>query len=249
MAYSEKDYVVELERHPGAAQHEETFIVRRPDGSEQRIRLHDYDLVYPIPGLYEEVVQRQLECASPRKIVESLVAATADAGLAPSAIRVLDLGAGNGVIGEQLRDAGIATPVASDALVEARDAAARDRPGLYAEYLVDDGGPEAYDALTAAIAQHELNALTCAAALGPDHIPLERLVGLWSAFPAGSFVALTASSALIADEWGGAAGVLERLSGIDATTELVHSERFRHRLLMDGGSVDYDVIVGRKPGA
>jgi hypothetical protein len=240
------DYTVELDRTAGAGQSEETFLVRRPDGTEQRIRLHDYDLVYPVPGLYEEVVQRQLECRSPDVIVRSLADAVTASGAELGDTRVLDVGAGNGVIGEGLRDAGFRVPVGSDALVEARDAAERDRPGLYAEYVLDDGTPEAFDKIGAAVRRHELNALTCAAALGPGHIPIERLIGVWGLLPAGSFIALTASTALVA-EWGGAQIALNAVSGDDAPTEVVHTERFRHRLLMDGGSVDYDVIVGRKP--
>jgi hypothetical protein len=246
MTTTARDYTVELDRTPGAGQDEETFVVRRADGSEERIRLHDYDRVYAIPGLYEEVVQQQLECGSPATIVTKLAEAIAADGRDAGDIRVLDVGAGNGVIGETLRDAGFRVPVASDALVEARDAAERDRPGLYAEYVIDDGTVEAFGKIAGAIRRHELNALTCAAALGPGHIPLERLVGVWGLMPAGSYIALTASSALVA-EWGGAQQALNAVSGDDVPTEVLVAEPFRHRLLMRGGSVDYDVIVGRKP--
>ena len=246
MTTTARDYTVELDRTPGAGQDEETFVVRQADGAEQRIRLHDYELVYPIPGLYEEVVQERLECASPATIVSRLATAVGRFGLPTEDVRVLDVGAGNGVIGEGLRDAGFRVPVASDALVEARDAAERDRPGLYAEYVIDDGTVEAFGKIAGTIRRHELNALTCAAALGPGHIPLERLVGIWGLMPAGSFIALTASSELVA-EWGGAQQALNAVSGDDAPTEVLVAEPFRHRLLMGGGSVDYDVIVGRKP--
>jgi hypothetical protein len=246
MTTTARDYTVELDRTPGAGQDEETFVVRHADRTEERIRLHDYDRVYAIPGLYEEVVQQQLECASPATIVAKLAEATADDGRDAGDVRVLDVGAGNGVIGEGLREAGFRVPVASDALVEARDAAERDRPGLYAEYVIDDGTVEAFGKIAGAIRRHELNALTCAAALGPGHIPLERLVAIWGLMPAGSYLALTASSALVA-EWGGAQQALNAVSGDDAPTEVLVAEPFRHRLLMRGGSVDYDVIVGRKP--
>lgn len=240
------EYTVELDRTPGAGQHEETFVVRRADGAEERIRLHDYDQVFPIPGLYEEVLQNQLECASPEVIVSRLHDAVVAAGVDPGTIRVLDVGAGNGVIGEELRDAGLQVPVAVDALPEARDAAERDRPGLYAEYILDDGTDEALEGIGGAIDRHELNALTCAAALGPDHIPIERLISEWGHMPAGAFIALTAPSDLV-EEWGGAQAALNAVSTAASPTDVVHAERFRHRLLMDGSSVDYDVLVGRKP--
>ncbi|MBF6619855.1 MAG: hypothetical protein ITG02_06450 [Patulibacter sp.] len=246
MPQTQTDYVIELDPRPGVAQGEERFVVRHDDGTEQQIRVKDYELIYPIPGLYEEVVQRRLECSSPQIIVERLADAVAAADQDPADVRVLDVGAGNGVIGEGLRDAGFRVPVGSDALVEARDAAERDRPGLYAEYVIDDGTPDAFGAIEGAVRRHELNALTCASALGPGHIPIERLVAVWGLLPAGSLIALTASTALVAD-WGGPQIALNAVSGDDAPTEVVHHEQFRHRLLVGGGSVDYDVIVGRKP--
>ncbi len=246
MTRTQTDYVVELDRRPGVPQGDERFVVRHPDGTEQRIRVKDYALIYPVPGLYEEVVQDRLECASPRLIVERLADAVRAAEQDPGGVRVLDVGAGNGVIGEGLRDAGFRVPVGSDALVEAREAAERDRPGLYAEYVIDDGTPDAFEDLAGAVRRHELNALTCASALGPGHIPIERLSAIWGLLPGGSLIALTASTALVAD-WGGPQVALNAVSDDDAPTALLHHETFRHRLLMDGGSVDYDVIVGRKP--
>ena len=35
------------------------------DGEQRRVRFHDYDEIYAIPGLYEELFHRCLECASP----------------------------------------------------------------------------------------------------------------------------------------------------------------------------------------
>lgn len=193
MPQTDTDYAIELDRRPGVVQGDESFVVRHPDGTEQRILVKDYELIYPIPGLYEEIVQQQLECASPRTIVERLADAVRTAERDPADVRVLDVGAGNGVIGEGLRDAGFRVPVGSDALVEARDAAERDRPGLYAEYVIDDGTPQAFDDIAGAVRRHELNVLTCASALGPGHIPIERLSAIWGLLPGGSLIALTAS--------------------------------------------------------
>ncbi len=69
------DYSVELESVVGRNQAEEVLTVTYRDGRSDRMRLHEYDRVYSVPGLYEEVVQRRLECASPATIATRVVAA------------------------------------------------------------------------------------------------------------------------------------------------------------------------------
>jgi len=52
-------------------QDEEFFHVVTDDGQE-RIKIHEYDRVYDIPGLYEEVVYNRLQCDSPQVISDLL---------------------------------------------------------------------------------------------------------------------------------------------------------------------------------
>ncbi len=42
------------------------------DGQWRRLRIHDYDQVYNIPGLYEAVVYRTLKCNSPVVVIDAL---------------------------------------------------------------------------------------------------------------------------------------------------------------------------------
>jgi len=79
------NYEVELETSPGRDQTEESLVVTHPDGGSERFRLHEYERVYAIAGLYEEVVQRRLQCASPSKLAELLVRC-AGAGVSNPAI-------------------------------------------------------------------------------------------------------------------------------------------------------------------
>lgn len=233
-------YSVQLNRASGVDAAGESLTVVYPDGSSQTMRLHEYSRVYAIPGLYEEVVQRRFACASPRMLAQTLAQAS---GRGAGGIRALDLGAGNGVVGEELRRHGMAAPVGSDKLPEARTAAQRDRPGLYVEYLVDDGAAEASKRLLAAIAGHRLNALTCAGALGPTHIALGCVATLWRAFPPGSWIALTDTERDLGDF----SSPQDTLRQLDAQTVLIRAATFRHRLRMDGESIVNQVIVGHKP--
>ena len=53
-------------------------------------------------------------------------------------MRVLDIAAGNGVSGEALAAAGLRPVLGTDIVPSAREAALRDRPGLYDQYLILD---------------------------------------------------------------------------------------------------------------
>jgi hypothetical protein len=238
------DVEVELESSPGDDQTQESLVVRHPDGTTERFRLHEYSRVYAVPGLYEEVVQRRLQCASPSRLAELLVTCAGDAGVAPGDLGVFDLGAGNGVVGEELRARGVAALVASDNVAAARDAALRDRPGLYAEYLVGDTDdlPQVADLVRA----HELNGLVAAGALGLGHVSAGSFHRLWSVFEGDAWFAVSVHEDLAqpgGSDFGDYLAEFERRADWG---EIVVRERFRHRLTMAGEPIHYVAIVARK---
>jgi hypothetical protein len=238
------DYAVELESHPGGDQTQEALVVTHADGRTERFRLHEYSRVYALPGLYEEVVQRRLQCASPRQLAEHVVTCTRAAGLEPGELGVFDLGAGNGVVGEELRARGVTRLVASDSAAAARDAALRDRPGLYAEYLVGDTDdlPQVADLVRA----HELNGLVAAGALGLGHISAGSFHRLWSVFEDDAWFAVSLHEDLAepgGSDFGDYLAEFERRADWG---EIVVRERFRHRLTMAGEPIHYVAIVARK---
>jgi hypothetical protein len=238
------DYEVELQ--PGRDQTEEALVVRHADGSTDRFRLHEYERVYAVPGLYEEVVQRRLLSASATILAERLIACAAAQGTPAADLAVFDLGAGNGVSGEELRARGAGALVASDSLAEARDAARRDRPGLYAQYLVGD--TDDLPQIPELIGEHGLNALVAAGALGLGHISAASFHRLWTAFPAGAWFAVSLHEDL-AEPGGSDFG--DYLAGFEAREdggEILVREPFRHRLTMAGEPITYVAIVARKRG-
>ena len=228
-------WTVELETDPGRGQEEEAFTVTWDDGRSERMRLHEYERVYAIPGLYEEIAQRRLACLGPAVLADALVDAAA-----PGPPRVFDLGAGNGVVGSELHERGVEVLVGSDNIAAARDAAQRDRPGLYAEYLV--GEVEALDPV-ALVERHGLDALVCAGALGLGHITAEAFGALWAAFPAGAVFAASVHEDLAGT---GDSDFGDWIAAPPAGTEIVGSERFCHRLTMAGDELFYMAVVARK---
>lgn len=216
------DFDLRLDPSPGD-QHEEELVVTR-DGQEERMRLHEYGRVYSIPGLYEEVLRR-VEYASPAKVAELLFAVTF-----PEEIRALDLAAGNGVSADPLREGGIGGLVGMDLIPEARDAALRDRPDAYAEFVAGDIGEPGL--VAGLVERHGLNALVCSG--GISHIPPEAFAAGWAAFPPGSWLVATAREDM--DDYSGG-------------LEDLYTERFVHRLSFAGESIEYVAMRGRKPQA
>lgn len=62
-------------RYPGKEiplDQDEEWVSIVTQNSTQKIRLHDYEKIYEIPGLYEKVIYDELRCDSHRVICELL---------------------------------------------------------------------------------------------------------------------------------------------------------------------------------
>jgi SAM-dependent methyltransferase len=225
----------------------ESYFFINEGGNEKKLRFHDYDSIYSRPGLYEQLFYERLACDSPRQIADSLANAIAGAGEAIEPQRVLDLGAGNGISGEELKRHAISRVVAVDIIAEARDAAMRDRPGVYDDYLVADMttlAPEQERELR----DWRFTALTTVAALGFDDIPAEAFFEAVNLIEEDGWLAFTIrTDCLSEDDTSGFARLIKRLLYGDLV-ELHHIERYRHRLSIDGEPIFYFAVILRKRG-
>lgn len=217
------------------------------DGEWQEIRFHDYAQIYRIEGLYERLFYEILRCASPPIVCRLLRAELEGAGGALDDLRVLDLGAGNGIMGEELITAGVRTVVGIDIISEARDAARRDRPSVYSDYHILD-----MTALAAAdrdmLARRRFNALTCVAALGFGDIPPEAFREAFNLVEDGGWVAFTIKDGFLSDQdTSGFAGLVKHAIG-SGSLDVRATERYQHRLSTSGEPLFYQAIVGRKAG-
>lgn len=241
------DYTVTLEDGSDRETGGEAFTVRFATGRNRRIGLHDYDRMYAIPGLYEEVVQRRLQCASPAKLAEVLLGVAELERRPPHLLRVLDLGAGNGLVGEELHARGVRVLAATDSAKRARTAADRDRPGLYASYVVADANGRPAE-LGSLVRELGINCVVCAGALGFAHIDAQSFTELWDLLPPGAMFALTVDEGLVRPGASDVGDELALLRGGHAGTEIVVWERFRHRLSVSGEPIHYLAVGARKVG-
>src|SRR3954451_25279658 len=142
----------------------------RIDGDVRRIRFHDYHEIYSVPGLYEQLFYDELKCQSPTVLAELLTDTMAETGVDPGTIDAIDIGAGNGMVAEELVKRGIRLVVGVDIVEEAAEAAERDRPDVYDAYHVADLTDLPAD-VERAMVERGFTCMTTCAALGLGDIP------------------------------------------------------------------------------
>jgi hypothetical protein len=217
----------------------------RLGGEWKRYRIHDYDQVYMIPGLYECVVYRALKCNSPLRVTQLLAEALQDEEVSPKTLRVLDFGAGNGMEGPELQNLGIDHVVGADIIPEAKISTERDRPWAYADYVVAD-----FTDLSAADEQrlrgHRLNAMTVVAALGFGDIPAKAFLTAIDLLETPAYLAFNIKEDFVqARDDSGFAELIREL----AQRDVLHMQayrRYQHRISCAGDPLYYIAMVATK---
>jgi SAM-dependent methyltransferase len=234
---------------PGdALEQDEEWVVVNTGGRWRKVRLHDYGDVYAVPGLYEKWIYDLFRCRSPQKVADLLIPAVRKAGLSPADLTVLDLGAGNGYVADVLRDRGIDRFVGIDIFKEAADAAERDRPGLYDDYIVGDLTnlePEHESVM----ARYDFNCMTCVAALGFGDIPPAVFAEAFNRVENGGWAAFTIKRDFVCErDKSGFSRLIRRMLD-EGVMNVSAREPFTHRVSTDGEELIYEAFIGRKDRA
>lgn len=215
------------------------------DDRKTELRFHDYAEIYRRPGLYEQLFYDRLKCSSPRKVGEILKHALDSSGRSFSELRVLDLGAGNGMMGDVLKQYGVARLIGADIISEASDACLRDRPGVYDEYYVAD-----FTALERPMAEEidswSIDCLTSVAALGFGDIPVGAFRRGLDFVRDDGWVAFNIKETFLdnSDDSGFSRFIRELI--FSEYLQVHHLERYRHRLSMEGTPLHYFAMVAQK---
>ncbi|NEP85664.1 MAG: hypothetical protein F6K18_01830 [Okeania sp. SIO2C2] len=95
----------EIESVRNLSIHEEYFWLKQ-NGTQRKLRLHDYVEIYQVPYLYEHLMEK-LESKSHTVVTSLLVEQFTQAGGKVEDMVVLDIGAGTGWVGKTLADLGV----------------------------------------------------------------------------------------------------------------------------------------------
>jgi predicted TPR repeat methyltransferase len=214
------------------------------EGTTRKILFHDYDRIFSKPGLYEQLFYERLRCTSPEKVSELLHDSLTSERVSCNELRVLDLGAGNGMMAEQLRNLGVARIVGADILPEARDAAYRDRPTAYDDYVVADFTKLSDDRQTE-LTEWRFDCLTSVAALGFGDIPPKAFFTAMKFLRTDGWVAFNIKETFLdhSDDAGFSRFIRELI--FSAYLDVYQLERYTHRLSMEGVPLKYFAFVGR----
>lgn len=214
-------------------------------GHRRRIRFHDYGKIYSIPGLYERLFYDRLKCCSPSRVVRLLAGVIPDLGIHPGSLKVLDLGAGNGMVGDELRSLGVNKIIGIDIIPEAKKATLRDRPGVYQDYLVADMTnlrPSDEETLR----HQRCNCLSTVAALGFSDVPPAAFATALSMIETPGLLAFNIKEDFLKEKDStGFTRLIRRLSR-EEILQIQAYRRYRHRLSMTGRPLYYVAMVAKK---
>lgn len=240
----DKAYTIRFPEVNEIEQGKEFFFLTQ-NGQTEKIGFHDYDKIYETPGLYEHLFYDRYGCNSPEVVCSLLHDYMEKLDDAPD-LRVLDVGAGNGMVGEQLveREADT-TVVGIDIIEEAASALDRDRPGLYKDYHVADLTQLPKDVYQS-LERQDFNCLTVVAALGFGDIPPMAFARGYNLVSSPGWVAFNIKEDFVCDE--DSTGFCKLIGRMDEENilEIQARHRYRHRFCQDGTPLYYHAMVGRK---
>jgi len=223
----------------------EEYCIIEQDGQERRIRFHDYHEIYAIPGLYEHLFHEKLKCTSPDVITRLLIEQINKSSPPISELAVLDMGAGNGVAGEILKQNGVNLIVGIDVVPEAAMAVRRDRPGVYDDYYIEDLRNLTLD-IRRELKAKGLNCLITSGALGFGDIPAPAFAAAYNLIAADGWIAFNIKEDFIEER--DSTGFSDLVKGMldSGILDLKVRHRYCHRLSVVGMPLYYVAVVGVK---
>lgn len=242
---NEKKFTVRIpEMNEEVLQGEEQFVIEYC-GEKMCVRAHDYDKIYEVPGLYEYLFYDKYKCKSPEVMCSLLEGEVKKTSMAISDLKVLDVGAGNGMVGEELKSTGAGMVVGLDIIEEAAEATERDRPGVYADYFTEDL-TRLPDEVDKKLKKLSPNCLTVVAALGFDDIPPDAFIEAYNIISEPGWVAFNIKDEFYSpDDRTGFSLLIDQMLD-DGIFKINAKKRYRHRFCQDGTPLHYYAIVGRK---
>ncbi|REJ70042.1 MAG: class I SAM-dependent methyltransferase [Planctomycetota bacterium] len=214
-------------------------------GERRRIRFHDYEDLFQVPGLYEELFYERLGCCSPSYISNLLDSVVREYGESPQEFRVLDVGAGNGMVGDELSRLGVQSVVGIDIIPAAKEATGRDRPNLYDDFRVADLSDLA-EVEEERLRRADANCLTTVAALGYGDIPPRAFAKALDLISTPGWLAFNLKEDFLREqETSGFSRLIRRLNRDGFILTLCY-RRYQHRISIAGEPLYYVAVIAKK---
>ena len=224
---------------------DQEFILLDQGEKKLKIKLHDYRIIFSVPRLYEKIVYEILECASPKVVTRLLKEEVSKASQNISDLTVLDLGAGNGIVGEELINIGVDEVIGVDIIKEAKEAAFRDRPEVYTDYIVDDLALPHEDTHKI-LADRSIDCVICVAAIGYGDIPPRTLANAINYVDERGWIALSVKEDFLKESDNSGVGDLYKELVQKEVVDIKKKMNYVHRKSISGKKLKYDAIIARK---
>ena len=215
------------------------------DGNVKKIRFHDYNEVFEVPGFYEELFYERLDCCSPSYITNLLQSVMEEYRESPEDLRVLDVGAGNGMMGDELKAKGVQEVHGVDIIPEAKDATFRDRPEVYEGYHVVDL-TDVPEKVEEKLRQKKLNCLTTVAALGFGDIPPLAFAKALDLVETPGWMAFNIKEDFLRERDDSGFSKLIRRLNREGYIQTFCNRRYQHRVSIAQEPLFYVAVVARK---
>lgn len=243
-SYIPKLYNLRYENPEGDKQSEEFFLAD-VDGETRRFNIHDYASLYAVPWLYDIALYHNLRCETPTEMSAAIKAVWKEHGVDTGALKMLELGAGSGAFGHELRHTlGVGHLVGLDIEPKAKVAALRDRTGIYDDYLVAD--LTALGETKQKLLDEQYNCVGMASATGwGNHIPVAGFEEGFSLLQSGGWFIFHVKpndpdpECIALNDW-----VVDKVQS-GQLNEKYRASHF-HRESSGGGEIYYDVVLGVK---
>lgn len=233
----------EIESARNLSINEEYFWLKE-NGTERKMRLHDYHEIYKIPYLYEHLMAK-LDSQSHTVLTSLLVEQFTQAEGTVEDMVVLDMGAGTGLVGKTLADLGVKSIVGIDIIPQAAQAARQQYPGVYENYYVEDL-TKLTEMTKQALNSRGFNCLICCSALSLGHVPADALSVVFNRIAPNGWIAFNVAQYFWEDNT--ETGFRHQHSWVEneAVFEVMQMHPYRHRFYTDGRPLEYLAIAGRK---
>jgi len=242
------DYSIQFPESPkqGLSQDREYFVIEdKTHNRTYRIRFHDYQKIYSIQGLYEYLFHEKLKCCSPEIVCGLLREEVEKSPNEVEDLVVLDLGAGNGMVGELLHQIGVESVYGVDIIEEAAEAVERDRPNIYEDYYIADL-TKMSDSFRKKLKAKEFNCMTTVATLGFGDIPPRAFAEGFNLLSTPAWISFNIKEDFFSDKDStGFSLLIHRM--MDAEIFKVYSRKcYQHRLSIENNPLYYIAFVGVK---